>query len=288
MQLVPVIITYDQTPYPITAAHKAAAGRMTQDTSRIFNRITKRSMRYTTDALVLRAPFPLDKALALGVRNASTTAWWDAWRVLRHFGLDEAADVFNVWHMTTNTLDVSGVGMPASPHQYDGDLDNLAPFDPTKGGIAANGGGQLLRAIDTAYGGAAYRYVAYYNAHEVGHSTGRHHTPHRVTGESAPYDQFNMSQSIMAYGYSAFAEGRELYGRQPNPMLATPDEIVTWRSHSIYEDMPERMTNTAPGWADDMILVRKQDAEAAFRALPASARARFLTGALSSELGKEL
>jgi len=285
LQLIPVIIEYQDTPFEVEHAHRFTAGRMVQDIARVFNRITKRSMRYTTDVLNLASAVPMDPIIkTAGVRNSSD-GWWDAWNVIRDHGLHESLDVFCVWH--ANRLnDQTGIAQPAAPH----DFDQYIPFegaepevaDPEIGGIATNGFGQLVNALGAEFQGEAYRMMVLYAAHEVGHALGRHHTPHPDTGLSDPV--FNARRSIMGYGYADFASGKAKGGEYPNPLLATPDEILTWRRHAIFEDIPERVTSTEPGLADDVIFVRREDQLATLDEIDTpNGRGRLLLGAMTSE-----
>jgi hypothetical protein len=288
MQLVPVIITYPDTPFAVTHGHRFAAGQMVQDVSRVFNRITKKAMRYTTQTVQLHSSKPMDPLVrTAGVRNTSAS-WWDAWAVLRAAGHDERDDVYCVWHANRLT-DVTGIAQPAAPHEFDGHINELGELevaDPALGGIATNGFGQIANAVASGLEGELYRNNLLYAAHEVGHALGRHHTPNPLTGLSDPVA--NALESIMGYGYANFAGGYKGGSppRYPNPMLATPDEIATWRRHAIFEEIPERWTATEPGWVNDLILVRRDDQAKLLDELHTSnGRGRLLIGSLTAEFG---
>ena len=147
------------------------------------------------------------------------------------------------------------------------------------------GGGQILQAQAAGFEGAAYRYIVDIAVHEDGHALGRHHTPDPVTGKPNPSNAWNKANSIMSYGYSAWAKGDKIGGMKPNPLLAIPEEIETWRQHAINHEIPERSTATDPGWADDLVLMRRQDIDALYDELETgNGRGRLLFGALAGEL----
>lgn len=286
MQLRPLIIDYPDSPVEITQAHRIAAAWITEDVTRIFNRITKRAMQFERDeALVLTAHFEIDPIVRDIAVRATSDSWWDAWRVLKRNSLSEFDDVWLVWH-ANSYRDQSGIAQPAAPHAFDGDgrAEETEPYDPAIGGIATNGFGQLHRAVEAGFEGPSYVYAMLYAAHEVGHAIGRHHTPDPETGLPNPHGE-NKMRSIMAYGYGVLAEGRIVDGVTFNPMLATPEEIVTWRQHAVFQEIPERQTSTEPGWADDLLLLRADDAGAAVAELETGqGRRRMLTGALRSDI----
>lgn len=282
MQLIPVIIRYPDTPFSVSKGHEITAGRMVQDVGRVFNRITKRAMDFTTQAVVLDATENMEQELRNGSVRNSSAGWWDAWAILRANGFDEATDVYCVWHANRLT-DVTGIGQPAAPHDFDDYLahEGAEPeiSDPAIGGIACNGFGQIADALEVRWQGEHYRNLLLYATHEVGHALGRHHTPHPDTGLSDPV--YNALNSIMGYGYANFAGGY----RNPNPMLAVPAEIMTWREHSIFHDIPERWTGKDPGWADDLVLMRAQDQRQLLAELDTpDGRGRLLIGATTAEL----
>lgn len=287
MQLIPVIIEYPDTPFAVTHIHRIAAGRMVQDVSRVFNRIVKRAMAFTTETVHLHCPNPMDPLIKNAAVRSSSDGWWDAWGELVRAGRNPNADVYCVWH-ANQWRDVSGIGQPAGEHVFEGEVHTVggAPDrgDPTVGGIATNGFGQIVNGVTAGWEDEIYRANVLYAAHEVGHALGRHHTPHPSTGLSDPY--YNAMRSIMGYGYSAIASGRKVDGQYPNPMLATPDEIVWWRQHAVFGDIPERWDATRPGWADDLILVRADDQRKLLEELDTGGgRGRLLVGSMAMEYG---
>lgn len=288
MQLIPVIIQYPNPPFAVTIAHQVTAQRMVQDISRVFNRITKKAMQFSDQTLLLDSPNPISDLLQNGgVRNVPGS-WADVRAILHANGLDERLDVYCVWH--ANQLnDITGISQPAAPHRYDNYINaagQVEVSDPALGGIATNGFGQIANALGSDWEGEHYRNMLLYAAHEVGHALGRHHTPHPDTGLSDPV--YNALNSIMGYGYANFASGSKsgTPPQWPNPMLAIPEEIVTWRAHSIFRDVPDRLTATEPGWADDLVLVRRDDQLAMLDELAtANGRGRLLIGSLTAEIG---
>jgi len=159
MKLIPVIIEYTDTPFPVTYGHVLTAARMVQDITRVFNRITKMAMSYERTALHLHAGRPMAPALATGAVRNTSDGWWDAREIIRANGGDETKDVYCVWH--ANRLnDATGIAQPAAPH----DFDDYIPFvgappevaDPNIGGIATNGFGQIANAAGSGKIGRAH------------------------------------------------------------------------------------------------------------------------------------
>ena len=280
MQVVPVIITYPDTPFDVPIEASFAAANLVEDMTRVTNRVTKKAMQFTRNTLVLKANFNMDPNVKLSLRSTSES-WWDAWRVLRANGLDEGDDIYVVYH-ANNLRDWSGIGMPAAPHAYDGDLVNDVdiPWDPDVGGIAVNGYGQLQTAMDTDFSGTEYLKSLMYTIHETWHAMGRHHVPSSTPPyRPNPYDHVNQWESLMGYAYNAAAAGDLRF----SPMLALPEEIVTLRHHSVNHEIPDRQNDKEPGWADDFVLTRREDLELVLPHLSVEHRQRLMFGELRGD-----
>jgi hypothetical protein len=282
MLVQPLIIDYPDSPQSVPIPVQIAAFRLARDVKAVMDRAVGKSLNMNLAngiVPVVTSTIPMRPGIRDGQVRNSSQAWWAAYVLLRDLPqYDPENEIYIVWHNSRAT-DSTGIAQPAPPHAWD------ESADPNKGGISTNGIGQVLKYMSPREEGHDRDQVAY-NVHELGHALGRYHSPNRANADPVGYAH----RSLMAYGYTHFSRGRPRRGEYANPKLFLPDEIVTFRAHAAFSDIPDRYTISTPGMADDFIMTRLDDAEymvgridAANPDGPSQARARATMGFMWSE-----
>ncbi len=245
MKLIPLLLTFNDSPGRLTVGHQVAAGRLAWDVKLLYDRETKLSTQFHESDVNepnLAAPIvhiPQDaQGDYLWERQGRVNQTDDDWYNISQWLHDNTeysweSDILLVW-IAGNPGDHTGIGGPYQALGWNNDRD------PEVGGVALNGIGQINAYLGAGFQGEWARRMVLYAAHETGHALGERHSGFDETGADAPND-VGYYMNVMGYGYNFLAAGIEdtRSGKYvEDGGLFTPDQRERISNHSLFVDRP--------------------------------------------------
>ncbi len=253
MNLIPIILNFEDSIVPLTVGHQVTAGRLAWDAKLLYDRETKRSMMFNPDAEgnpihsahVVQVPQKLPQDVTgryMWERGAlvrqTDDDWYNIGQWLHDFTeFDWDNDIIVAW-LNANPFDPSGIGGPARAAKWNDQRD------PDIGGLALNGIGQVVYAMESNLRGSVHRRSTLYASHEIGHALGEHHSGFDELGYDAPTEEGYL-MTLLGYGYNLMAAGLPdsrtgRYVEEEGMFSRLQRDRIA--SHSVFVDRPDETT----------------------------------------------